>query len=192
MHIMADDAQKHTDALTARLRNPETVRAAFGDVVREYSQPLYWQIRRMVLNADDADDLLQNTFMKAWNSLENFRGDAKLSTWLHKIAINEAITFLEKEKRRAGVSLDDPDGAAAAGVAASPDIDGDTLGAHLRAAVASLPEKQRLVFNMKYFDDMKYEDMSEILGTTVGALKASYHLAVKKIEKYMEQFDHGD
>ena len=189
---MADDAQKHTDALTARLRNPETVRAAFGDVVREYSQPLYWQIRRMVLNADDADDLLQNTFMKAWNSLENFRGEAKLSTWIHKIAINEAITFLEKEKRRAGVSLDDPDGAAAAGVAASPDIDGDTLGAHLRAAVASLPEKQRLVFNMKYFDDMKYEDMSEILGTTVGALKASYHLAVKKIEKYMEQFDHGD
>lgn len=105
---MADDAQKHTDALTARLRNPETVRAAFGDVVREYSQPLYWQIRRMVLNADDADDLLQNTFMKAWNSLENFRGDAKLSTWLHKIAINEAITFLEKEKRRAGVSLEPP------------------------------------------------------------------------------------
>ena len=187
-----EEKKEHIDDLTARLRDPATVRAAFSDMVAEFSRPLYWQIRRMVLNADDADDLLQNTFMKAWNSLENFRGEAKLSTWLHKIAINEAISFLEKEKRRAGVSLDDPDGAMAAGIAASPDLDGDSLGAHLRQAVAALPEKQRIVFNMKYFDDMKYADISEILGTTVGALKASYHLAVKKIEKYMERFDHGD
>lgn len=187
-----EEKKEHIDDLTARLRDPATVRAAFSDMVAEFSRPLYWQIRRMVLDADDADDLLQNTFMKAWNSLENFRGEAKLSTWLHKIAINEAISFLEKEKRRAGVSLDDPDGAMAAGIAASPDLDGDSLGVHLRQAVAALPEKQRIVFNMKYFDDMKYEDISEILGTTVGALKASYHLAVKKIEKYMERFDHGD
>lgn len=187
-----DEKKEQIDDLTARLRDPATVRAPFGEMVAEYSRPLYWQIRRMVLNPDDADDLLQNTFMKAWNSLENFRGEAKLSTWLHKIAINEAISFLEKEKRRAGVSLDDPDGALAAGIAASPDLDGESLGAHLRQAVATLPDKQRLVFNMKYFDDMKYEEISEILGTTVGALKASYHLAVKKIEKYMERFDHGD
>lgn len=180
------------DDLTARLRDASTVRSAFAELVSRFSKPLYWQIRRMVLNADDADDLLQNTFLKAWNSLENFRGEAKLSTWLYKIAINEAISFLEREKRRVGISLDDPDGTAAATIAADPDIDGDSLGAHLRQAVASLPEKQRLVFNMKYFDDMKYEDISEILGTSVGALKASYHLAVKKIEKYMERFDHGD
>lgn len=178
--------------LAARLRNPDTVREAFGDVVKQYSEQLYWQIRRMVLNHDDADDLLQNTFMKAWSSLEGFRGEARLSTWLHKIAINEAITFIEREKRRAGVSLDDPEGSAAATIAATPDLDGDSLDANLRRAVASLPQKQRLVFNMKYFDDMKYEEISEILGTTVGALKASYHLAVKKIEQYMEQFDHGD
>lgn len=189
---MEDNKEEYIDNLTARLRDPATVRAAFSELVAQFSRPLYWQIRRMVLNPDDADDLLQNTFMKAWNSLENFRGEAKLSTWLHKIAINESISFLEKEKRRAGVSLDDPDGALAAGIAASPDLDGESLGAHLRQAVASLPDKQRLVFNMKYFDDMKYEEISEILGTTVGALKASYHLAVKKIEKYMESFDHGD
>ena len=189
---MEDNKEEYIDNLTARLRDPATVRAAFSELVAQFSRPLYWQIRRMVLNPDDADDLLQNTFMKAWNSLENFRGEAKLSTWLHKIAINESISFLEKEKRRAGVSLDDPDGALAAGIAASPDLDGESLGAHLRQAVASLPDKQRLVFNMKYFDDMKYEEISEILGTTVGALKASYHLAVQKIEKYMESFDHGD
>ena len=182
----------NTETLVERLRDPRTCREAFGDVVKEYSQSLYWQIRRMVPSHADADDILQNTFLKAWNSIENFRGDAKLSTWLYKIAINESISFLEKEKRRAGVSLDDPDGALAAGIAASPDLDGESLGAHLRQAVASLPDKQRLVFNMKYFDDMKYEEISEILGTTVGALKASYHLAVKKIEKYMESFDHGD
>lgn len=187
-----EEKKEPVDDLTARLRDASTVRSAFAELVSRFSKPLYWQIRRMVLNADDADDLLQNTFLKAWNSLENFRGEAKLSTWLHKIAINEAISFLEREKRRAGISLDDPDGSAAATIAATPDIDGDTLGAHLRQAVASLPEKQRLVFNMKYFDDMKYEDISEILGTSVGALKASYHLAVKKIEKYMERFDHGD
>lgn len=178
------------DDLTARLRDPATVRAAFADVVAQYSRPLYWQIRRMVGNPDDADDLLQNTFLKAWNSLENFRGEAKLSTWLHKIAINEAITHLDREKKRQAISIDENDGSVAGSIAAPPDLDGDTLDAHLRQAVAELPEKQRLVFNMKYFDDMKYEDISEILGTSVGALKASYHLAVKKIEKFMEQFDH--
>lgn len=188
---MAPKVDKEKE-LTARLRNPDTVREAFNDVVKQYSEQLYWQIRRIVLNHDDADDLLQNTFLKAWSSLEGFRGEARLSTWLHKIAINEAITFIEREKRRTGVSLDDPEGTAAATVAATPDLDGDSLDAHLRQAVASLPDKQRLVFNMKYFDDMKYEEISEILGTTVGALKASYHLAVKKIEQYMEQFDHGD
>ena len=179
---------EENSGLTARLRDPATARAAFTEVINTYTEPLYWQIRRMVENHDDANDLLQNTFMKAWCSLENFRGEAKLSTWLYKIAINESITFLDRERKRRGLSLDDAEAGVAA-VAAPAEIDGDDLMERLRQAVASLPEKQRLVFNMKYFDDMKYEDISEILGTSVGALKASYHLATKKIEQYLEQVD---
>ena len=177
----------HEDpALIERLRTPDSCRAAFNEVMRTYSEPLYWQIRRMVENHDDAADILQNTFMKAWQSLENFRGDARLSTWLHKIAINESLTFLEREKRCQTLSLDDPESSASARIEADTMIDGDALALKLRKAVAMLPEKQRLVFNMRYFDEMKYERMSEILGTSVGALKASYHLAVKKIESYFK------
>lgn len=172
--------------LVERLRDPATVRDAFGEVIRIYSEPLYWQIRRLVQNHDDADDLLQNTFMKAWMSIENFRGDARLSTWLYKIALNESITFLAKERKRQGISLDDQESALISTIEADQDIDGNQLAQELRKAVAMLPEKQRIVFNMKYFDDMKYEDMSNILGTTVGALKASYHLTVKKIENFFK------
>ena len=143
----------------------------------------------MVNNHDDANDLLQNTFMKAWGAIENFRGDAKLSTWLHKIAINESITFLEKERKRLNISLDDEESYLINTIEADSNIDGDELAQKLRKAIASLPEKQRLVFNMKYYDEMKYEEMSEILGTSVGALKASYHLAVKKIEQFFEDND---
>ena len=131
------DTKDRTDDLTARLRDPGTVRAAFAEMVEEYSRPLYWQIRRMVLNADDTDDLLQNTFMKAWNSLENFRGEAKLSTWLHKIAINEAISFLEKEKRRGAMSLDDPDGTVASTVAAGGEFIGVAASAGADAYVTA-------------------------------------------------------
>ncbi|MDE5651250.1 MAG: RNA polymerase sigma factor, partial [Duncaniella sp.] len=151
--------------------------------------PLYRQIRRMVQTHDDANDLLQNTFMKAWQSIENFRGDAKLSTWLHKIAINESITFLEKERKRMGISLDEEESHLVNLIEADTFVDGDELARKLREAIASLPEKQRLVFNMRYYDEMKYEQMSEILGTSVGALKASYHLAVKKIEQFFEESD---
>ena len=172
--------------LVERLRDPATVRDAFGEVIRIYSEPLYWQIRRLVQSHDDADDLLQNTFMKAWMSIENFRGDARLSTWLYKIALNESITFLAKERKRQGISLDDQESALISTIEADQDIDGNQLAQELRKAVAMLPEKQRIVFNMKYFDEMKYEDMSNILGTTVGALKASYHLAVKKIENFFK------
>jgi len=174
------------ETLVERLRDPATVREAFGEVIRLYTEPLYWQIRRMVQSHDDANDLLQNTFLKAWQSVENFRGDARLSTWLYKIAINESITFLARERKRLGISLDDQEAALAATIESDSDIDGDALARDLRKAIASLPEKQRLVFNMKYFDDIKYEDMSNILGTSVGALKASYHLAVKKIENYFK------
>lgn len=175
--------------LVARLREPSTCREAFGEVIKLYSEPLYWQIRRMVNNHDDANDLLQNTFMKAWSAIENFRGEAKLSTWLHKIAINESITFLEKERKRNNISLDDEESYLINTIEADTNVDGDELALKLRKAIASLPEKQRLVFNMKYYDEMKYEEMSEILGTSVGALKASYHLAVKKIEQFFEDND---
>ena len=175
--------------LEARLKNPAQARAAFSEAIAAFSEPLYWQIRRMVSSHDDANDLLQNTFMKAWQSLENFRGDARLSTWLHKIAINESLTFLEKERKRQNVSLDNPESHTVKAIEADTMIDGDELALQLRKAVAELPDKQRLVFNMRYYDEMKYEDMSEILGTSVGALKASYHLAVKKIEKF---FGEGD
>lgn len=186
---MSSNKPEENPDLVARLRCPDTVRAAFTEVIALYSEPLYWQIRRLVQNHDDADDLLQNTFMKAWSSIENFRGDAKLSTWLYKIAINESITFLDRERRRRNLSLDDSEGAAAHAIPADDELDGNELSRRLQAAIATLPDKQRIVFNMKYFDDMKYEDISEILGTSVGALKASYHLAVKKIEQFFADND---
>ena len=175
--------------LVERLRDPEQCRRAFSDVIKRYSEPLYWQIRRMVQSHDDTNDLLQNTFMKAWTSLDNFRGDAKLSTWLYKIAINESLTFLERERKRLNVSIDDEASLLINAIEADEWIDGDELKLKLRKAIAALPEKQRLVFNMKYYDEMKYEEMSKILGTSVGALKASYHLAVKKIEQYFTDND---
>lgn len=175
---MHDDEQ-----LIEQLRDPQRCRKAFNEVIKIYTEPLYWQIRKMVIDHDDANDVLQNTFLKAWSSIEHFRGDAKLSTWLYKIAINESITFINKEKQRNNVSLDDDDSFLINSLASDEWFDGDDLRLELQKAINSLPEKQRLIFNMRYFDDMKYEDMSQILGTSVGALKASYHLAVKKIEQ---------
>ena len=186
---MANDMNLDNDSLVARLRDPATCREAFGKMIRLYTEPLYRQIRRMVQSHEDANDLLQNTFMKAWQNIENFRGDAKLSTWLYKIAINESITHLEKERKRLGLSIDDEESHLINLIEADKDIDGDELAKQLREAIARLPEKQRLVFNMRYYDDMKYEKMSEILGTSVGALKASYHLAVKKIEQFFADSD---
>lgn len=173
-------------SITQRLRNPKECRKAFEEVIASYSEPLYWHIRKMVLNHDDANDLLQNTFIKAWSNIENFRGEAKLSTWLYKIAINESLTFLSRERQRHNVSLDDGDYFLADTLESDEWFDGDELKLKLQKAISRLPEKQRLIFNMRYFEEMKYEDMSEILGTSVGALKASYHHAVKKIEQYFQ------
>ena len=183
--------------LISQLRNPSQRRAAFAKVVSIYSQPLYWQIRRMVTWHDDADDVLQNTFLKAWMGIENFRGESRLSTWLHSIAYNETLTFLSRQHETVSLDMgigdhDDGDGDEAsltlAGTLESdPYFDGDEAEAMLQAAVASLPSKQRAVFSMKYFDEMKYEDMAEVTGTSVGALKASYHLAVKKIEDFFHR-----
>lgn len=170
--------------LIKRLRDPNQCRKAFGEVIALYSEPLYWQIRKMVISHDDANDLLQNTFLKAWSNIENFRGEAKLSTWLYKIAVNESITFINKEKQRQNISLDDDDSFLVNSLESDEWFDGDELKIELQKAINKLPEKQRMIFNMRYFDDMKYEDISEILGTSVGALKASFHHAVKKIEKY--------
>lgn len=178
-----------SDDLVARIQNPATCRKAFEEVIARYSEPLYWQIRRMVQNHDDAADILQDVFLKAWQSIDQFRGAAKLSTWLHKIAINESLTFLDRLKRRNNVDIDDPDSKLAAAIEADTNIDGDRLSLQFRKAIATLPEKQRLVFNMRYFDEMPYEQISNILGTSQGALKASYHLAVKKIERYFQNID---
>lgn len=171
--------------LISELQNESTAHRAFRTLMEVYSEPLYWQIRKMVFSHDDADDLLQNVFLKAWSNIHNFRGEAKLSTWLYKIAVNESINFINKEKSRRGLSEDADASFLLENAEADTYFDGDELEMQLQKAVASLPEKQRLVFNMKYFDEMKYEEISDILGTSVGALKASYHHAVKKISDFI-------
>lgn len=170
----------------ALLQDKETQKVGFEKIVREYSEQLYWQIRRMVLSHDDANDLLQNTFVKAWINIDYFRADAKLSTWLYRIALNECLTFLNKQRAINTVTIDDPEATVVQKLESDPYFSGDHVQLLLQKALLSLPEKQRMVFNLKYYQEMKYEEMSEILGTSVGALKASYHHAVKKIEKYLE------
>lgn len=178
---MAYQAPIDEKELVVQLKNPRTAHAAFEVLVNAFSQGIYWQVRRMVLNHEDADDLVQNVFIKAWNNLHNFRGDAKLSTWLYKIAVNESINFINKERQRNSISEDADDSFLINNIESDTFFDGDSLQEELQKAILTLPEKQRLVFNMKYFEEMKYEEMSEILGTSVGALKASYHHAVKKL-----------
>jgi len=173
------------EILLEELRNPMTSRKGFARLVSEYSERLYWQIRKMVLSHDDANDILQDVFIKVWTNLENFRGESKLTTWLYRIAINESITFLNKKRTQNNISIDDEDTFLLNTIESDEYFDGDEAQKLLQKAIVTLPDKQRLVFQMKYFDEMKYEDMSEILGTSVGALKASYHHAVKKIEKIL-------
>lgn len=178
--------QQYTeDEIIMQLRDPDKQREAFARIVSAYGEKLYWQIRKMVLSHEDANDLLQNTFLKAWTNMEYFRGEAKLSTWLYKIAINECITFLNRQRNQNHVSIDDTDIFLLERLKGDEYFDGDEAQFKLQQAILTLPEKQRLVFNMKYFDEMKYEEMSEILGTSVGALKASYHHAVKKVEEFL-------
>ncbi|HOM62977.1 MAG TPA: sigma-70 family RNA polymerase sigma factor [Dysgonamonadaceae bacterium] len=177
------------EELLSLLREPDTIREGFAKLVSEYSEQLYWQIRKMVLSHDDANDILQEVFIKAWSSIDNFRGEAKLSTWLYRIAINESITFINKMRAQNNISIDEDDSFLINQLEGDQYFDGDETQKLLQKAVLTLPEKQRLVFQMKYFDEMKYEEMSEILGTSVGALKASYHHAVKKIENFFDQTD---
>lgn len=185
---MASPEKKYNEKeIIAQLQdNNRNVRErAFSYVVKRYSEPLYWHVRRMVLTHDDTNDLLQNIFIKAWNNIDNFRGDSQLSTWLYRIAINETLTFLGKQQST--ISLNSPEGSVAELLESDTFFNGDHADALFHEAVSKLPEKQRLVFNMKYFDEMKYEEISDVLGTSVGALKASYHIAVKKIESYLEE-----
>lgn len=177
--------QYNEEDVVKQLRDPAAQRVAFTQIVNFYGEKLYWQIRKMVLNHDDANDLLQNTFLKAWTNIDYFRGEAKLSTWLYKIAINECITFLNRQRALNNVSIDDTDTFMLERLKGDEYFDGDAAQMKLQEAILTLPEKQRAVFNLKYFDDMKYEEMSEIFGTSVGALKASYHHAVKKVEEFL-------
>ena len=169
------------------LHNSETQREGFAQVVEEYSERIYWQIRKMVYSHDDANDILQDVFIKAWLNIDKFRGDAKLSTWLYKIAINESITFINRSKAKLNLSIDDSDSFLINQLEGDEYFDGDSAQLLLQKAVVSLPEKQRLVFQMKYFDELKYDEISEMLGTSVGGLKASYHHAVKKVEKFLKE-----
>lgn len=181
-------SQKLNDEqLAAQLRDPATRRQAFSVVIHEYQEKLYWQIRRLVIDHDDTSDVLQNTLLKAWQGLDGFRADSKLSTWLYTIAHNESITFLTKRQAELDLSIDDPDGYVMDSQEADRYFDGDEAQRLLREAIAQLPAKQREVFNMRYYDELPYEDISRITGTSVGALKASYHFAVEKITAYVQK-----
>lgn len=159
---------------------------AFEQLIDKYQKRIYWHVRKIVISHDDADDVVQNTFIKVWNSLDGFREDSKLYTWLYRIATNEAINFLNKKKASLYSDWETVEYSLSESLVNDPYFNGDSIQLKLQQALLLLPEKQRIVFNMKYFDDMKYEDMSDILGTSVGALKASYFHAVKKIEKFFE------
>ena len=179
--------QRDEKQLILLLRDESTRREAFAQVVRTYQEPLYRMVRRIVLIHEDADDVLQNTFIKAWQGLDKFRGDSSIGTWLYRIASHEALDHLERNKHLCA-SIDDDEHPGHMTLAnlleGDSYFDGDEVEMQLQQAIASLPHKQRLVFNMKYYEEMKYEEMSKTLGTSVGALKASYHLAVQKISKF--------
>ncbi len=179
--------QEHSDSeLLSLFRDPGRKSYAFNMIVRKYQERLYWHIRKMVIVHDDADDLLQNCFIKAWKGLDSFREESKLFTWLYRIATNEALSFLKEKKRKYFLPVVDVESELSANLEGDEYFDGDELQLKLQKAILSLPEKQRLVFNMRYFDEMKYEDMAKILDTSVGALKASYHHAAKKIENIIK------
>ena len=166
-------------------KNAEMSRERFSDIVNQYSEPLYWKIRHIVLNHEHANDVLQNVFVKAWNNINEFRNDSKISTWLYRIAINESLDFIRKQKNSLSVHSDN-DYELADRLMADEYFDGDRMTALLQQAVATLPEVQRVVFNLRYYDEMKYSEMSKVLDTSEGALKASYHIAVKKITAYLK------
>ena len=174
--------------LTAMLSDPATQRKAFEIVVRQYSEQLYWQVRRIVLTHEDANDVMQNVMLKAWSNLDTFRKESKISTWLYRIAVNESLDFVRRQKGATMVSADDASGIVNT-LMADRYFNGDETEAQLQEAIAKLPDVQRTVFNLRYYDEMKYSDISQILHTSEGALKASYHIAVKKISEFFKERD---
>lgn len=171
--------------LLQQFKNETTRERAYTGIIKKYQEKLYWHIRRMVVEHEDANDVLQNMFIKVWKNLENFREDSQLYTWLYRIATNECLTFLEQQKKRTASSLSDHEGYLSNKLTADKDFDGKKLEWKLQLAIQQLPEKQKAVFNLRYFEEMPYEEMSRVLETSEGALKASYHHAVKKIEDYI-------
>lgn len=178
-------AEKEKQILS-KVQDPEQKERVFSALVAEYQERLYWHIRKIVVVHDDADDVLQNTFLKAWRSLKSYRGESGFYTWLYRIATNEALSFLKQKNRNYSDSIDEWGESMGERLEADSWFDGDEAQLRLQKALLRLPEKQRLVFNMKYFDEMKYDEISKILQTSVGALKASYHHAVKKLHVYLE------
>jgi RNA polymerase sigma-70 factor (ECF subfamily) len=172
--------------LLDKIRNPETTNYGFNMLVRTYQQKVYWHIRKMVIDHDDSDDLTQEVLIKIHKAVHSFREDSQLFTWIYRIATNECLSFLAKKKRRFFLPLEDVQRELASKIDNSEGIGGDAIQKKLQKALLTLPDKQRLVFNMKYYEEMQYEQMAEITGTSVGALKASYHHAVKKIEDFLK------
>ncbi|WP_321289431.1 RNA polymerase sigma factor [uncultured Sunxiuqinia sp.] len=177
---------KSDQQIILELKQEKTKQAAFRSLVSTYKERLYWHIRKIVISHDDTDDVLQNTFIKVWRNIDNFREESGLFTWLYRIATNESLTFLSQKKKKTFAGSEESNDYILENLQTDPYINGDEIQYRLQKAIAQLPDKQRLVFNMRYFDDIKYQDMEKILETSEGALKASYHHAVKKIEEYFK------
>lgn len=177
---MIEEAQ-----LLEELKSETHKNEAFKELLKLYKERLYWHIRNIVKSHDNADDVLQNTFIKVYKNINNFKGDSKIFSWMYRIATNEAITFINKEAKRLHINNEEVQQLAINNLTSDVYFEGDAIQLKLQKAIATLPEKQQLVFNMRYFEDIKYSDLSEILETSEGALKASYHIAVKKIEAYL-------
>ena len=175
------------ETLVSELKNKETQAKAFEVLVNTYKERLYWHIRRIVMSHDDADDVLQNTFIKVYRNIDGFKGNSKLYSWMYRIATNESLTFLKQKSKKLGVTNEEYQESMVENLESDVYFEGDAIQLKLQQALATLPEKQRLVFNMKYFEEMKYDEISEVLETSVGGLKASYHLAVKKLEAYLKE-----
>ena len=171
--------------LLSQYQNPATKETGFTGIIKKYQEKLYWHIRRLVIEHEDANDVLQNMFIKVWKGLDNFREDSQLYTWLYRIATNESLSFLQQKKKKSTVSLNDAENGVVNKLQADKDFDANKLEWKLQIAIQQLPEKQRVVFNLRYYDEMPYEKMSRVLETSEGALKASYHHAVKKIEYFI-------
>ena len=176
---------KEDSELLLEFKNDETKESAFNQILKKYQERLYWHIRRMIVSHDDTNDVLQNLFVKVWKGLQNFREDSQLYTWLYRIATNESLTFIEQQKKHASVSMTDLEETLGNRLKADQNFDAKRLEWKLQIAIQQLPDKQKLVFNLRYYDEMPYQEMSQVLDTSEGALKASYHHAAKKVEDYI-------